>query len=293
MSTRLGRPADRPAEKETVVTISPGRLLNRIGAVLAGGLVVVAAAAQAQQRPAPSAPAAAAGAVEPEAMAALDRMRAYLRLLKAFQVDAVTTKEDVLDDGQKVQWDGVVHLLAQTPNRLRAEVANDKYERMFFYDGKTFTLWARRPNYYATVAAPPTLVQLADLLEDKYGIEIPLVDLFRWGALGPTAGITSATEIGPSQIGGTTCQHYAFRQEGVDWQIWIQRGAYPLPRKLVITTTTDPARPQSSAVYTWNLAPSADDTAFTFRPPSDARRILMAENPAAGPTPAASPKGNK
>jgi hypothetical protein len=275
------------------VTITPARL-HGIALLLLVSLALATAAGQAQQRPAPAAPPASMPAVDPDAIAAMDRMGAYLRTLKTFQVEAVTTREDVLDDGQKVLWSGVVNLLAQMPDRLRAEVTSDKQDRMYFYDGKNFTLWARRPNYYATVAAPPTLGQLADTLEDKYGLEVPLVDLFRWGAPGRTrARITAASEIGPSSVGGTTCQHYAYRQDGLDWQLWIQLGAYPLPRKLVITTTTDAARPQSSAIYTWNLAPSADDSVFTFAPPTGAKKIIMAVVPPAGTTPAASPPGTK
>jgi len=78
-------------------------------------------------------------------------------------------------------------------------------------------------------------------------------------------------------VGGTTCEQHAFRQRGLDWQIWIQRGDYPLPRKVVLTTTTDEARPEYTAVYTWNLAPSYDASAFTFFPPSGAHRITIEE----------------
>ena len=55
-----------------------------------------------------------------------------------------------------------------------------------------------------------------------------------------------AVDIGPSAVDGMTCEQYAFRQEGVDWQIWIQLGDFPLPRKLVIRTLTDDAKPQHS-----------------------------------------------
>ena len=127
------------------------------------------------------------------------------------------------------------------------------------------------------MSAPPTLVELADQLEAKYNIELPLVDLFRWGNRSESATITSARDIGPSECGGSTCEHYAFRQPGLDWQIWIQNGDYPLPRKIVLTTTTDEARPQYSAAYTWNLAPSFDASAFTFVPPRDAHRITIQE----------------
>ena len=211
-------------------------------------------------------------------------MGAYLRTLKAFQVEAKTTSEEVLDDGQKIQYAGVVNIVARFPDRLRAEVENDRYSRQFLYDGKNFTLWARRVNYYATIAAPKTIGLLADLLEDQYGIEVPLSDLFRWGAPGwKSPVISAALDVGPSQVSGTTCEQYAFRQEGLDWQVWIQRGDYPLPRKLVLTSLEDEARPQFTAVYTWNLAPSFNEAAFTFDPPIGAVRVVLAENaPAAG-----------
>jgi len=35
-----------------------------------------------------------------------------------------------------------------------------------------------RVNYYATVPAPPTIAELVDRLEKKFGIDLPLVDLF-------------------------------------------------------------------------------------------------------------------
>ncbi len=43
---------------------------------------------------------------------------------------------------------------------------------------------------------------------------------------------------------------------------------------------SDEARPQHTAVYTWNLAPSFNDAAFTFDPPKDAQKIVFAETSA-------------
>ena len=237
---------------------------------LALALALIAAPAVAQQAAPPP-------AVDPASVAALTSMAAYLRTLKTFQVEAKTATDEVLEDGQRIQYVGTTNIVAQFPNKLLADVYSDRNERQYVYDGKTFTLLARRVGYYATVPAPATLRELADVLLDKYDIEVPLSDLFLWGATGwNTADITSAVDMGPSEVGGTTCEHYAYRQDGVDWQLWIQKGDFPLPRKLVITTMSDPARPQHSAAYTWNLAPSVNDTAFTFTPPSGARKIILA-----------------
>jgi hypothetical protein len=219
--------------------------------------------------------------INPDAIAALNKMGEYLRSLKAFQVQAATTRDEVLDDGQQIQFDSHVDLLARMPDRLRAEVNNARQHRLYLYNGKNLTVWGERVNFYATIAAPPTVGKLVTLLDDKYDIRMPLQDLFLWGTPQSKIGeIKGAIDVGPSEVEGVTCEHYAFRQEGLDWQVWIQQGDYPLPRRLVITTLSDEARPQYMAVLTWNLAPSFNEAAFEFDPPKGAERIAIAEQKA-------------
>jgi hypothetical protein len=217
-------------------------------------------------------------AVDREATTALEKMGTYLRSLKSFQVKATTTRDEVSADGQKIQFASTADMLVQRPNRMRAELTSDAQHRLFFYDGKTFTIWADLPGYYASVPAPATLSELSDRLEEKFSIELPLRDLFLWGSdRSKIDDLKAAVDIGPSQVQGTTVEHFAFRQNGLDWQIWIQKGDYPLPRKLVITTLTDDARPDYTAVLDWNLAPSFNDAAFGFDPPSGAKRIILTQ----------------
>jgi hypothetical protein len=203
-------------------------------------------------------------------------MGSYLRGLKTFEVDSATSTDEVLDTGQKVQLDGTVRMQVRLPDRLHAEVKSDRKHRDFFYDGKAFTLLARRINYYATVPAPPTLGQLVTELEAKFDLEVPLADLFFWGSeKASPSGLRSAISLGPANVEGTDCDQYAFRQEDVDWQVWIQKGATPLPRKLVITSMDEPSQPQHTVVMRWNLSPSFDDKVFAFTPPAGANRIVL------------------
>jgi hypothetical protein len=145
------------------------RRLGNVGAAFAALMLAAPASAQA---PAPGA------AVDPAALKALQDMGAYLRSVRAFQVRAVTTDEDVLEDGQKVQYEGTADIVARMPNGVRAEVANDRHERLWLYDGKSFTLYGRRPNLYATIPAPPTVglpagCQAGDLPLQAFGFSLP------------------------------------------------------------------------------------------------------------------------
>jgi hypothetical protein len=212
----------------------------------------------------------------------LKTMGEHLRQLKSFSVHADTTIDEVDDDGQKLQFGGTVDYKVRRPDRLRAEIDTDRQHRVFYYDGKTLTQYAPRMDYYARVDAPPTLRELADVLKTKFDISLPLSDLFRWGMDGNDgSGLTEADFVGPAKINNVDCGHFAFRQPGVDWQLWLAHETY-LPCKLVITTTDEPSQPQYVALFTWHTNVSFDDKTFTFEQPKTAHKIEIAVVDAAG-----------
>jgi hypothetical protein len=217
-------------------------------------------------------------AVDPKAVDALDCMGAFLRAQQSFTVHLATDTDYVLDSGQKVRLGETGQISVRRPNKLHAEVVSPRKERSFFYDGKTFTMWGPRVAMYAAVPAEPTLKDTADMLEDRYGLELPMVDIFRWGTdEDSTNELTAATYVGKATIDGVETDQYAFRQPGLDWQIWIQRGSQPLPRKIVLTTTDDQARPERAINMTWQLNVQHPDSEFVFTPPKTAQKITLAE----------------
>lgn len=223
-----------------------------------------------------TAAAATATAVDPRAIAALEKMGGYLRSLKAFEITSSTMTDEVTEDNMKVQFAGTTKLQVRRPDRLRAETTSDRKQRQLFYDGKSITIYGPRVKYYATAAAPPTLHETAEVLAKKYGIEMPLADLFYWGTdKAPIADIKAAYALGPATVDGTPTDHYAFRQEGVDWQIWIEKGNTPLPRKMVLTDTSEATQPEHIAMLRWNMVPSFDETIFAFKPPPGAMKIVL------------------
>jgi hypothetical protein len=226
----------------------------------------------------------AAPATKPDAdaLAALNKMGEALRALTAFTVTADVTTEQVLDSGQKLQYGGDLKIEAQRPSGFKISMNFDHKQREIYYDGKSLTLFAPKVGYYASVPAPATIGATVATIQDKYGVEIPLADLFQLG-VDPTltARIQSGFDVGPDTVGGVACEHYAFRQEAADWQVWIRTDGPALPCKMVITTTQDEAQPQYIAVMTWQATASAQ-SAYTFNPPANAHRITVADLSAAG-----------
>lgn len=219
--------------------------------------------------------------IEPKAMAALQKMGGFLRTLKTFEVSFKVSKDEVLDSGQKVMVDGTSELTVQTPNRFHFSTKIDEAHRdlQFFFDGKTFTIYGNTNKFYASVAAPATIRELLDLAEERYDIDLPFRDLFLWGTdRADVAAIQSAIYIGPTKINDVPCDHYAFRNVDVDWQLWVQQGETPLPRKLVITTKQEEGQPQYVSNMNWNLSPKINNKLFSFVPPKDAHKIDFAVN---------------
>jgi hypothetical protein len=237
---------------------------------LAGPFVVNAQTAQTAQ----TAPA--ANAVDPASIKALKDLGAHLQTLKRFSVLNLLTGERVLADGQKLQHAATAAMDVERPNKLRVVMVNARSERELIYDGKTVTLWTPAQKYYSSVPFTDTIGELTNRLEEKFAVEIPLTDLFVWGT--PAASfdkIESAMNAGQDFVGKDLCDHYAFRQGKIDWQIWITVGSKPLPRKLVITNRADEASPQSVSLIEWNLKPTFTNSVFKFTPPKGATAVEL------------------
>jgi len=264
--------------------VMTGRSARLAGAALATGVMLAvngAAWAQQSAAPAPSAASAAtdAAVVNAKAVERLNEMGAYLRALKTFTVNADVTVEEVLDSGQKVDNALTIEIAARRPDKVRVYTTSAERARKIYYDGKTVTIFGEKLGYYGSFPAPATIGETVELAASKYGLEFPLADLFLVGTdKFDTKSITEAIYVGPQLVGGVLCDELAFRQPGVDWQVCIERGNAPLPRKLVVTGTDgDPAQPVRRSILTWKHGSAPDAAAFTFVPPKGTTRIAVKE----------------
>ena len=146
---------------------------------------------------------------------------------------------------------------------------------MFYYDGKTLTLYNPSARVYGTEAAPATIEEMLHYASDSLGLIIPAADLVYHNAYSLLMqGVTSAVVVGKAVINGVTCDHLAFSRPDVDFQVWVADGEQPLPCKYVVTDRSTPALISISTVMSdWNVAPAAADASFAFAPPEGAMAI--------------------
>jgi hypothetical protein len=128
------------------------------------------------------------------------------------------------------------------------------------------------------------------MLAEQYGMVLPLADLVLADPYKTLIErVRTAEDLGSGYVFETKCRHLAFRQEVVDWQIWIDESSN-LPRKIVITYKEQPGDPQYTAFLSnWNLSAGTPDSHFTFTAPPNATKTEFAA-PASATQPAAAGK---
>ncbi|HEX9103302.1 MAG TPA: DUF2092 domain-containing protein [Polyangia bacterium] len=238
---------------------------KRIWMLAALLMAVPAAAREPVQRP----------SIDPKAEQVLRRMSGYLASLESFRVETEIVDELVLKNGQKLQEVSESRVAVKRPNRLRSDRLGPVADVTFRYDGNEFSIYGKRTGMYATAAAPPDIDRAIDVARDKLGIYAPGGDLLYSD---PYAVLTEdafeGTYVGLEPLAGVNCHHLAFRGKDVDWQIWVQDGPQPLPRRYQITSKNDPGQPEFAVDLShWDPQANVSDQEFTFAPPAGATRI--------------------
>jgi hypothetical protein len=235
-------------------------------------VLLVAAVSPLVARAAPPPP---GPAIDPRADQELRRMSSYLAGLDRFRVTSTAVDEVVTTSGQKLQQVSTSQVSLKRPNRLRSDRVGPFADMTFRYDGRSFSLYGKRTGMYALAPAPATLDGAIDVARDQYGLDAPGADLLLSRPYDVLMdGVTDGTYVGLEPIDGVPCHHLAFRGQDVDWQIWIQDGPEPLPRRYVITSKTVPGSPEFTVrLANWEPHAPLADQLFEFTPPPGATRI--------------------
>jgi hypothetical protein len=214
-------------------------------------------------------------AQEADAKAFLKAMSDYLGSQKNIHLTFDSDIEVITPELEKIQFTNSGEALLSRPDRLRAHRVGGYADVALFFDGKTVSIHGRHNNGYTQFAGPRTVDQLVDALRAGHGVALPGADLLRSQSYELlVADVQEAKYIGRGVIDGRECEHLAFRNFDTDWQLWVEVGDRPIPRKLVITSKTINSAPQYTLrIKEWNtgVEPAAD--AFAFSPPAGAQML--------------------
>jgi len=205
----------------------------------------------------------------------------YVAAQKSISATFDSDIEAITPDLQKIQFTSSGQMKLSRPDKLRIRRTGGYADVELTYDGKTLTIYGNNAKFYVQADEPGTVDHVIDVIQSAAGAAMPGTDLLLTNAYDELmANVLDAKHIGQGVVDGVECEHLAFRGTDTDWQIWIETGARPIPRKYVITSKTLAGAPQYTLrIKDWNTDAIADASAFVFKPPADtAKASLSPEN---------------
>ncbi len=211
-----------------------------------------------------------------DALQILKAMSDYLAGLKTISATYDSTLEVITPQSEKIQFDSSGTLLLRRPNEIRATRTGGYANVEMVFDGKTLTVYGKNINGYTQLESPGSVDQLIDTLRGR-GWALPGADLLVGNVYDTlSADVIEAKHIGLGVVDGVECDHLAFRNQDVDWQLWVEVGTNPIPQKLVITSKAVGGAPQYTLVIKdWKTGVDAEQAAFEFKPPEGAEKLEL------------------
>jgi hypothetical protein len=224
-----------------------------------------------------STPFASSASAADDAPQILKAMSDYMASQKTISLTFDSDIEVITPEVEKVQFASSGKMLLSRPDKLRVSRTGGYADVDIVFDGKTITALGKNINAFTQMEAGGSIDQLIGKLRDLNILSAPGADFLGTHVFEDLMdGVISAKHIGLGVIDGVECEHLAFRDRDVDWQIWIEVGARPIPRKYVITSKGVGAAPQYTLrIKDWKTdAPIAADV-FALTPPAGASKVAL------------------
>jgi hypothetical protein len=207
----------------------------------------------------------------------LKAMSDYLTGQKAMMVSFDSDIEVITPDLQKIQFASSGKLLLRRPDKFRFKRTGGYADIDVTFDGKTLTVYGKNLQSYAQFESPGTVDEIIGRLRDDHNVGAPGADFLLSNVYDELIeDVIEAKYIGRGVVDGVDCEHLAFRNADTDWQIWIELGDRPVPRKYVITSKAVAGAPQYTLrIKDWASNVGILPESFEFQPPEGAMKLPL------------------
>lgn len=225
--------------------------------------------------------------IEPEARLLINEMGNYLREAKYLSFSAHVDFDDVLPSGQKISFAAKTEFRLKRPNGIYVDQQAEVGHKRFWFDGQSIHLYEPETGNFAEETLKGNSDKALEFTINQLKFSPPLADFLTSDpAKTLLKSVVKGFVVGPSNVNGIACRHLAFLDRLIDWQIWIEEGKLPLPRKLIITYKTLPNSPQYTATLTdFDLISRLPDNLFNPQISPSAVRLPFLKVAPMGPKP--------
>jgi hypothetical protein len=207
----------------------------------------------------------------------LKSMCDYIAPLDKLTFVAQATNDQIADSGDKIQVSSRRTVNMSRPDKVSINVTSNNGDRRVVYANKKVSMLDRTKNVYTELQVPDTIDATLDTLAKDYNIVVPLED-FMYKDLYERMVSRAVTGqyLGIHKVRGVKCHHVAFSAGTSNWELWIDAGDRPVPRKITIDYGQGAQRLRYSAdIVEWNSQPTFAADTFEFNLPGDAKRFEM------------------
>jgi hypothetical protein len=219
----------------------------------------------------------AAGAEVGEVRNILKAMSDYVGRQETLSLKYDADVEVVTPAVEKIQFSASGEVIMSRPDKFRVSRTGGYADVELVSDGSKVTVFDRGGNRFAQIPGSGSFDQVVETLRNEVALELPGADLLHAKSYEELmAGVLEAKHIGRGVVEGVECEHLAFRNLDTDWQIWIELGERPVPRKYVITSKAVGAAPQYTLrLRDWKTGINPTPDAFTFKVPEGSTGVAV------------------
>jgi hypothetical protein len=216
--------------------------------------------------------------IDPLALQVLRATTDSLKSAPSFSFRAITSRERLGSNGQIITFVRQSEVTVFRPDKLRVRTTGEHESLDFYFNRGAVILYAPDQKLYAPINTEPTLDLAVDRIEER-NIQLPMSPFFRSGPYQVlTEGLIGAAVIGRIQLSGKIFHHLVFLEKDTEWQLWVEAGLRPTPRRAQIVYKGMEREPRVVVDFLdWNLSANPPPAFFVFQKPAGAKAIGFLE----------------
>ncbi len=214
------------------------------------------------------------------AIALIDKMGEVIGSLEAVSFDLSTVHDEANESGMLERQFNSNQIYMRGPDKFTIRSQGEKGNRGYWYNGSYMTWFSYDQNKYVTLPVQGTIINAIDSVNTTFGLQFPGADiLYPSFADDLIAEFDKIHYVGIKNLEGTECFHIIAENQTFNFQIWIENGAFYLPRKFLIIKKGDAPEVSEGTFGRWNTDADMPDAIFEFTPPVNAELIsIMPKN---------------
>lgn len=214
--------------------------------------------------------------VDPIAIALIDKMGVVIGSMEACSFDLSTVHDDTNETGMLERRFDSHSIFMRGPDKFTIRSKGDGGNRGYWYEGSLMTWYSYDENNYVTLPVPDNIISAIDSVNATFGMQFPGADIFYPSfADDILVDFKNVRYAGMKTLGDRECFHIIAENDSYNFQLWIENGAFYLPRKYLILRKGDTPEIYEGTFHSWDTNAALPDEIFEFTPPKNATLISI------------------